>query len=202
MTDHVLSVLVNLVLLAGLPLFVYYVVQKRRHGRSFAEVRQRTGLVMGRPVYIGYCALASVLVVAGVLLWPPSIESATAEGSAFGEFAGLGLSGTSIVLAFLYGVLKTGFAEEFLFRGLITGSLSRRMSVLWANVIQSVIFLAPHLFVLAIAPDMWPILPVVFLGSLFTGWVRIRSGSIVGPWMMHAAANVTMALSVAIRSAS
>ena len=35
----------------------------------------------------------------------------------------------------------------------------------------------------------------------FTGWVRIRSGSILGPWLNHAVANVTICLSVAGRTA-
>lgn len=201
MTDIILSVFVNLLLLAGLPLLVYYLLQRFRHDRSFDDVLQRTGLVPGESVYILYSLGASVLVVIGVLLFPPSIADSTAEGSAFAEFTGLGLSGTSILMALMYGVIKTGFAEEFLFRGLITGSLARRMPELWANVTQSVIFLLPHLFILVIAPDMWPILPVVFLGALFKGWIRIRSGSIIGPWMIHASANVTMALSVAMRSA-
>lgn len=201
MTEHLSSVLANLVLLVCIPLLVYWLVQRFRHGRSFADVRARTGLVLGDSHYIGYCAAASLLVVAGVLLFPPSLANSTAEGSAFAEFEGLGLSVASILMALLYGVIKTGFAEEFLFRGMIAGSLARRMPALWANLLQSLIFLAPHLFILAIAPDMWPILPVVFAGAMFTGWVRIRSGSIIGPWMLHAAANVTMALSVAFRSA-
>jgi hypothetical protein len=46
------------------------------------------------------------------------------------------------------------------------------------------------------------VLPFVLVGALFAGWLRIRSGSIVGPWLMHAAAYITVALSVAVRSAS
>jgi membrane protease YdiL (CAAX protease family) len=98
-------------------------------------------------------------------------------------------------------VVTTGFAEEFLFRGLIAGSLSRRLSLLWANVCQALIFLAPHLLVLRVMPELWPVIPIVFLGSLFFGWVRIKSGSILGSWLIHAAANVTMCLSVSSRTA-
>ena len=98
-------------------------------------------------------------------------------------------------------MLKTGFAEELLFRGLIAGSLARRLSLFWANVWQAVIFLLPHLLVLFIMPEMCGIIPIIFIGSLFFGWVRIKSGSIVGPWLIHATANVTMCLSVAGRTA-
>ena len=49
-------------------------------------------------------------------------------------------------------------------------------------------------------PEMWPILPLVFVGALTFGWIRIKSGSIVGSWLMHASGNMTMALMVAIRT--
>ncbi len=105
-------------------------------------------------------------------------------------------------MALLYGVIKTGFPEELLFRGLIAGSLSRRFSLLWANLAQALIFFLPHLLVLRIMPEMWGILPVIFAGALFLGWVRIKSGSIIGAWLIHASGNVAICLSVAIRTAA
>jgi membrane protease YdiL (CAAX protease family) len=51
-------------------------------------------------------------------------------------------------------------------------------------------------------PEMWGLLPLVFLGALISGWIRIKSGSIIGPWLMHASGNVTKALSIAIRTTS
>ncbi len=105
-------------------------------------------------------------------------------------------------MALLYGVVKTGFTEELLFRGLIAGSLSRRFSLLWANLGQALIFFIPHLLVLRIMPEMWGILPVIFAGALFLGWVRIKSGSIIGAWLIYASGNVAICLSVAIRTAT
>ncbi|MCA9068962.1 MAG: hypothetical protein KDA84_08570, partial [Planctomycetaceae bacterium] len=71
----------------------------------------------------------------GIILafWPPSLEGSIRDGSGFQSFQGLGLSPLAVAMAFLYGVVKTGFAEEFLFRGLIAGSLSRRLPLAWAN---------------------------------------------------------------------
>ena len=105
-------------------------------------------------------------------------------------------------MAILYGVLKTGFSEELLFRGLIAGSLARRLPGAWANLLQALIFLAPHLLVLWIMPEMWWIIPIVFTGAVVAGWLRIQSGSIIAPWLIHASANVTMCLSVAARTGS
>jgi membrane protease YdiL (CAAX protease family) len=41
----------------------------------------------------------------------------------------------------------------------------------------------------------------VFVTALFLGWARIRSESILGPWLVHSAANVATCLSVAARTA-
>ena len=169
---------------------------------SVGEVAKRAGLQVGEPRYIGYCLVFALVVVVALLVWPPSAEQYAREGSAFRPFIGAGLSGSAIIGALLYGAVQTGFAEEFLFRGLIAGSLARKLPLAWANAIQATIFLLPHLLILAVAPELWTILPLVFLGALIVGWIRIKSGSIVGRWIVHAAANVTVALSLASTSAA
>lgn len=201
LVNQVLSALVNLVLLVGLPFAGYLAYHKLRHRRGFGEIARRAGLALGEARYLLYALAAAVAVVAVLLVWPPPLEPFLRAGSAHRSFAGLGLGGPAVPMALLYGVVKTGFSEEFLFRGLIAGSLGRRMALPWANLVQALIFLLPHLVLLVVLPEMWAVLPVVFAGALFAGWLRIRSGSILGPWLIHAAANVTMCLSVAARSA-
>ena len=36
--------------------------------------------------------------------------------------------------------------------------------------------------------------------ALYAGWLRIKSGSIAGPWLIHATINVTVALVIAART--
>jgi membrane protease YdiL (CAAX protease family) len=197
-----LSALLNLALFAALPFLVIFVYQKLVHKRTFKEMAQRAGLQLGAGRYLGY-SLAFALAAAAILVLSPlPLAPFVREGSPQRSFAGVGLSGTAVAMALLYGVVKTGFPEEFLFRGLIAGSLSRRLSMPWANLWQALIFLAPHLLVLRVMPEMWGVLPLVFAGSLFLGWVRIKSGSIIGPWLIHASANVAMCLIVAGRTAA
>jgi membrane protease YdiL (CAAX protease family) len=197
LVNAALSAVLNVAVLAGIPFLIYYLYHRKRHKRGFKEIAQRAGLQLGETRYLVYSVLFTVLAVGVLLAWSPPTEPFTRERSPQRAFIGLGLSTPAIVMALLYGMIKTGFAEEFLFRGLIAGSLSRRMSHGWANLLQSVIFFAPHLFLLALMPEMWPVLPAVFLGALFTGWLRIRSGSILGPWLIHGALNVTICLYVA-----
>ena len=202
LSNAVASAFVNLTILVLIPFAFYFFWHKRRHKRSFKEIVQRAGLQLGDSRYLLYCVAFVAAVVAVLLLRPPDLEWAVREGSSWEKFNGLGLSGTAIAMALIYSVVQTGFAEEFFFRGLIAGSLGRRLSVLWANIWQALIFLAPHVIVIVIAPEIWYLLLFIFAGSLFAGWVRIKSESIIGPWLIHAAVNVTVGLSVAIRSAA
>ena len=199
--DAAVSAVLNVVLLGGIPFAVYFLWHRIRHKRPLGEVAQRAGLQVGDPKSIAYSAAFAAVSVAGLLLWSPPVEVFTREGSPQRVFLGLGITGTSVAMALLYGVVKTGFAEELLFRGLIAGSLGRRLPLVWANLIQALIFLLPHLLVLTVMPEMWGLLPIVFGTALFLGWARIRSESILGPWLVHAAANVATCLSVAARTA-
>jgi membrane protease YdiL (CAAX protease family) len=198
----VISAVINLLLLAGLPFLVYLLYQRWRHRRGFREAARRAGLVVGERRYLAYSAGLVLVAVAALLFWPPSVETLVRPGSPQRAFHGLGLGGPAIPMALLYGVVKTGFTEELLFRGLLAGSLARRLSLFWADVLQALAFLTPHLLVLRVMPELWVLLPVVFVAALVVGWVRIKSGSILGPWMVHAAANVTTCLSVAVRTAA
>lgn len=194
------TALFNLIVLAGLPLLGYIIFHKWRKKRQLGEVLRRAGLQIGDARYIGYCLIMALVAVTALLLWPPALEMYSREGSAFRPFVGLSLGGPAIVAALLYGLITTGFTEEVLFRGLITGSLSRRLPLIYANLIQMLIFFIPHAFLLKVASEFWVTLPLICAGALFVGWVRIKSGSIVGPWLLHATINITICLSVAYRS--
>ena len=67
----------------------------------------------------------------------------------------------------------------------------RRFGFWRGNFFQSAIFLAPHLVLLVVMPEQWVIMPIIFTGALFAGWLLHKSGSFFGPWIIHAAANVT-----------
>ena len=202
LVDAGVSALLNLVVLAGIPFLAYFAYQRLRHRRRFLEVARRAGLQLGDARYIGYSLVIAAAGVAALLVWPPPLEPFLRDGSPQQPFVGLGLSGRAMAMALLYGLVKTGLAEEFLFRGLIAGSLARRWRLRWANLTQALIFLLPHLLVLSIMPEMGWVIPVILAGALFAGWARIKSGSILGPWLIHGSANVTMCLSVAARTSS
>jgi membrane protease YdiL (CAAX protease family) len=196
-----LSALLNLLIIGGIPFLAYFAYGKWMRKRTFSEIAQRAGLERGKAAYIGYCLVLAIACVLLILVWRPPLAPFARVGSPQRPFLGLGLSGTAVVMALLYGIVQTGFTEELLFRGLVAGSLSRRLPLMWANLLQALIFMVPHMLVLRVMPELWPILLLIFVVALFVGWARIESGSIIGPWIVHAAMNVAICLSVAIRSA-
>lgn len=195
-----ISAVLQVLLLGGIPFFVYAIYQNRRHERTFREIARRAGLQLGETRYLLYSLAFVIVGVVVLLIWSPPLAPLIRQGSAQRQFVGLGFSMTAVTLAILNGAIQTAFAEELLFRGLLAGSLSRRLSLPWANILQAFIFFLPHLAILLFAPEVWGILPAVFLAALVLGWLRIKSGSILGGWMMHASGNVTMALIVAVRT--
>jgi membrane protease YdiL (CAAX protease family) len=202
MTDAAFSAIVQAAVLGGVPFFLFFVFHKWRHRRKFAEVASLAGLQLGVPRYIVYSLAFSVVGLIALLIWSPDLEPFTREGSAQRQFVGLGFGSRALGLAFFSGVVQTGFTEELLFRGLMAGSLSRRLPFLWANLTQALIFLLPHLLVLMVMPDMWAVLPLVFVGALVLGWIRIKSGSMLGSWLIHATGNFAFAMMVAVRTES
>jgi membrane protease YdiL (CAAX protease family) len=196
------TALTNVVLFVGLPFFFYWAFHKLRRKRSLGEVLTRAGLRFSIDQYFGYCLAVTAVVVTVLILIPLPVDALTREGSSWHRYVGLGLGWPAVPMALLYGVIQTGFCEEFFFRGLIAGSLSRRLPLKWANLIQSLIFLLPHLLILKFMPEMWPMLLFVFGLALFCGWVRIKSKSIAGPWLLHGVTNIATALVVAVRSAA
>lgn len=202
MADAAFTAIVQAAVLGGVPLLGFFIFHKWRHKRAFTEVARLAGLQLGVPRYLAYSLALSVVGLVAILAWSPDLEPFTREGSAQRQFAGLGFSARALALAFFNGVVQTGFTEELLFRGLIAGSLSRRLPLLWANLAQALIFFLPHLLVLMVMPEMWAVLPLVLVGALTFGWIRIKSGSILGSWLMHASGNFAFAMMVAIRTAA
>ena len=197
-----ISAVLQAAALAGIPFLLYVGYHKLRYKRSLREVSARCGLRGTTPRYLLYTIGLALVAVGALLLWPPPLELFVRPGSPQRAFLGLGFGAASVAMAAVYGFVTTGFVEEFLFRGLVAGSLSRRLPLVWANLGQALIFLAPHLLVLKVRPELWMLLPVVFVSALVLGWLRIKSGSIVGPWLVHASANAATCLSIAVRSAS
>ena len=159
MADMAVLALVNTVVLGGIPFLAYFAWHKLRYKRGFLEITARAGLRLGAGRYIAYGLAGAIVVAAVFVLSSPALAPYMRPGSPQRPFVGLGFGSTSVAMALLYGLVATGFMEEFVFRGLIAGALSRRMSIVRANLAQAFIFLLPHFLVLRVMPEMWAVLP-------------------------------------------
>ncbi len=94
--NALLSTLLNLVVLAGLPFFGYWLYHRLRHKRRFAEIASRAGLRLGESRYLAYSAVFAAACVAILLAWRPPLASFTGSSSPQQAFVGLVIGATSI----------------------------------------------------------------------------------------------------------
>jgi membrane protease YdiL (CAAX protease family) len=169
---------------------IYVVVIRLGWKVPWREGWLRAGLTVGpRRPWIWALALLGPLLLYTYLTYSVAAPTAADVTSPYHPMLGLGLTSEVLLASLSYGLLASGFGEELVFRGLIAGALGRRWSLPWANLIQSLIFLAPHLLILLVKPSAWPLLPGVFALALMTGWLRLRSGSIGPGLLLHGLGN-------------
>lgn len=169
-------------LLWAIPCVIYAIVQRLR-GRGWSHITSKLGLRGSQPVYYGW-ALVS-FVVLGLFSWvmipvffPGYLDS---PGSAASQYAGVEPGILTVLYAFFRESVYVAFGEEHFFRGLVGGWLMRHSGFWIGNALQSLVFLAPHLFVLSGGLNLWPLL----LAPLISGWLLYRSGSILPAWLGH-----------------
>jgi membrane protease YdiL (CAAX protease family) len=107
-------------------------------------------------------------------------------GIAASQYAGVDLGILTLLYAFFRESIYVALGEELFFRGLVGGLLMRHLGFWVGNSLQSLVFLAPHLFVLRCGLELWPLLLLAPLVSgWFYGWLLYRSGSILPGWLGH-----------------
>lgn len=73
--------------------------------------------------------------------------------------------------------------EEFSFRGMLLGGMSRHIRFGWANTWQALLFAACH--------DDWPRFPYYLVMGLLAGWLVRRTGKLAPAIFLHMAINST-----------
>jgi tetratricopeptide (TPR) repeat protein len=104
-----------------------------------------------------------------LLHWPPTIQQAV-------PLIKYALN-TNPLAAFLSIVVVAPIVEEILFRGLIYGSLEKRLRVSGALVISSLLFALVHLQVVYFIP--------IFCLGMVLGWARGKANSLGLPIVLH-----------------
>ena len=189
-----LNLPVQLVVLS-IPSLVYAAVRRWR-GENWNEVFRRIGWQGSRPVYFLWSL--GVMVVAGGLGWLAlqTVPSEALQGPNvnISAYAGWKRNMTSFLLVWLREAIYVALGEEVFFRGLLGGWLVRRLGFAIGNTIQALIFLLPHLLLLLVSLNFWPVIVVQMVAGWLLGWLRYRSDSILPGWLAHSLINASGAL--------
>ena len=112
------------------------------------------------------------------------------------QYEGLSLGTSTVLLVLFRETFYVALGEELFFRGLLGGVLFRRLGFALGNVVQSSLFLLPHLGLLLVSFGLWRLVLVQLVVGWLLGWLRFRSGSILPGWIAHSLANTLGALTV------
>ncbi len=161
----------------------------RRSGHTPAAASAAVGLTAGHRR--DYLAAAAVTAITATLGYAALRLIPAAVLARHGVAAGRPTTDGGYI-----GIVLLAAGEEMLFRGWLAGLLHRRLGFRRGNIVQALIFLAPHTLLLLVSRALWPILPVQLIAGWLQGWLRYRSGSVAPPAAAHAAANLLAALAL------
>jgi uncharacterized protein len=143
------------------------------------------GLVGCPPRYLLFAALLAPAFVALSLLWGQALQGLGVEGEqSFLLALRAARSPALVAAAVLWGVIGAPVVEELIFRGLVLGGLRQRLSAGPALLLSSLAFAQLHM-------EHPPAVPVLFVLALALGLLRLRSGSLLPPILLHALNNAS-----------
>lgn len=182
-------------ILLTIPSLIYMGVRRHR-GEDWLSILTNLGWRGASPAML--LRSLGVVIIVGAAGWlafqqVPSeiLEHPNVNISAY---AGLTLSVSSFLLVWLREAIYVALGEEIFFRGLVGGWLFRRLGFAAGNAVQALLFLLPHLLLLTLGLDLWPIIGVQAAAGWLMGWLRHRSDSILPGWFAHSLINALGAL--------
>lgn len=177
-----------------LPSAVYVLVWKlRRNG--WQEGVKRVGWSMASPKYLAVGPGLGLLT--GVLLLGPGVvepDVLDRPGIAQSQYAGRPRTLGSSLLVLAREAVLSALGEEVLFRGFPGGLRFRRPGFVRGNLLQTGIFVLPHMCLLAVRLRLWPLLLAQYAAGWLFGGLLHKSDSILPGWLAHSAGNAFGAL--------
>jgi len=177
-------------IILSIPAVIYCIVLKRKD-IPYKTAFKNLGLSIPRTKYLLWglvLGIFSIGVAFAIAKWiSPGILNNKNTASNFYSSWHLGYG--TILLAFFRELVYTTFGEEIFFRGLLGRVLFKRFGFRIGNLLQALIFLLPHLFLLTISSAFAPTLVFIAIMAWVIGWLRYRSESIIPGLIMHTLAN-------------
>jgi membrane protease YdiL (CAAX protease family) len=192
-----MNVPIQLVILS-MPSLVLVAVYHWRVGVSWRDSFTKAGWRGSKPIY--YLWSLGVVMIIGLLAWlamriiPPELFQS--EHVNVSSYTGTPKTMAGFLIIFLHEAFYVALGEEIFFRGWLGGWLNRRLGFVPGNTVQSFLFLLPHLMLLTISLQFWPILIPQFVAGWLQGWLRYKSDSILPSWLSHTLSNTLSAFSL------
>jgi membrane protease YdiL (CAAX protease family) len=139
---------------------------------------------------LGYAALGFVvyfgllLVVTTILVLATGLDTSQAQELGFENLLGI----DDKLLAFVSLVLLPSLVEEVIFRGFLYTGLRKRLTFVWATIITSLLFAAPHLLASSEGPLWIAGVDTLVLSGVLC-YLREKTGSLWAPIGVHAVKN-------------
>jgi membrane protease YdiL (CAAX protease family) len=187
--DPLVGIVGTQLVLGSAAALAYALARRRPHGRE--------SLGLGPPWPAGAFRTIVAVFVGGSLFYLGAANTWLHAARALGweeqqevQRLILSLEGPELAFASVLAVLVGPFVEELLFRGFLQGFMAQVVGERWALLCASALFARLH----GLAG-----LPLLFLLSLFLGWLQLRTRCLLVPWSAHALNNgVTLALGLAL----
>lgn len=184
-------------LLFALIPFIWWLITARKKENFFKWIGLKKIEHEGKVVNTVLITIVAVVVYGGLSILSINLlpEGITTAGS---NFAGMGAKAIPAVMA--YGFIRTGFAEELLFRGFLLKRFSNKFGFVAGNTIQAILFGLLHgvPFGLATGNVLVTVLLTILPGAFgwFQGWLNEKrcGGSIIPSWLLHGTINTIVAI--------
>jgi membrane protease YdiL (CAAX protease family) len=173
----------------SIPSLIYFLAKKKSLNRK--DLFSNLGFSFSPLKYFGFAlGIAAISIsVTYLVLWKFQINFAEYKNTNFERYKNYTFSITTISLVFLREVIYTTLGEEIFFRGYIGGLLFRKLNFHLANILQTLIFLLPHLLLLFVSIKLLPFILTILLSGWLLGWLRYKSNSIFPGLLAHTLVN-------------
>ena len=189
--NELMGAVLQLLIFSLIPL-VWWLITARKAGNFFSWIGLKRIVHTGKPAGTLLSVVVSTAVYGALTSLCMSLisDQITAAGS---QFAGLGFAGVPVALA--YGYIRTGLAEEIVFRGFILKRVQNKFGFAAGNLAQAVLFGLLHGVPFGLVSQnvvvvvLMTILPGAF--GWYQGWLNEKrcGGSIVPSWLLHGTIN-------------
>jgi len=123
--------------------------------------------------FVGFILMVTVLLPFAFLAWAMGLPLSPS----------VTVSPIGFLLNLVFGFAIAGFQEETIFRGFLQSVLMERFGRWQANGVQAVVFSLAHIGYYPLTE--WPLFISAFVSGLVFGWLRVKRGTLVAPWIAH-----------------